>query len=46
MTFEADSDHGDAAVATEHCEPFARRLAELPLAKMAPKDDEQAARSR
>ena len=45
MTFDTDSDQGDAALATEHCAPFARRLAELPLAKMAPRDDEQARKS-
>ena len=42
LTFEAESDHGDAAAVTKHCDPFARRLAELPLARMAPRDDEQA----
>ena len=26
MTFDTDSDQGDAALATEHCAPFARRL--------------------
>ena len=42
LTFEAESDLGDVAAVTKHCDPFARRLAELPLARMAPKDDEQA----
>lgn len=42
LTFEAESTHGEPAAVKTHCEPFARRLAELPLARMAPRDDEHA----
>jgi hypothetical protein len=42
MTFDVENDNGNAAMVAKQCEPFARRLAELPLAKLAPKNDEQA----
>ena len=41
LTFEVEN-NGVAARAAEQCEPFARRLAELPLAKLAPTDEEDA----
>ena len=42
MTFDVENKNGIAARAAEQCEPFARRLAELPLARLAPKDEEEA----
>jgi hypothetical protein len=42
VTYDTDQDHGDADMVTKHCEPFARRLAELPLAALAPRDDQEA----
>jgi hypothetical protein len=42
MTYDAEQDHGDWDSVTKHCGPFARRLAELPLGALAPKDDEHA----
>ena len=42
MTFDAEQDGGDLAAASEHCPAFARRLAELPLASLAPADGPRA----
>ena len=36
VTFDLESKRGIAEAAMKQCEPFARRLAELPLAKLAP----------
>ena len=35
VTFDVENKHGIAASAAKQCEPFARRLAELPLARLA-----------
>ena len=45
VTFDVENKKGIAASAAKQCEPFARRLAELPLARLAPKDEEQARES-
>jgi hypothetical protein len=45
VTFDVENKNGIAATAAKQCEPFARRLAELPLARMAPKDEQQARES-
>jgi hypothetical protein len=42
LTFELENQKGVAAAVAKQCEPFARRLAELPLAKLAPRDEDQA----
>ncbi len=42
VTFDVENKRGIAASTAKQCEPFARRLAELPLARLAPKDEEQA----
>jgi len=42
MTFDLENKHGIASSAAKQCEPFARRLAELPLAKLAPRDQRHA----
>ena len=42
ITFDVENKKGIAASAAKQCEPFARRLAELPLAKLAPRDEEDA----
>ena len=42
VTFDVENKNGIAAMAAKQCEPFARRLAELPLARLAPADEEQA----
>ena len=42
ITFDVENKRGIAASVVKQCEPFARRLAELPLAKLAPQDEEQA----
>ena len=45
VTFDVENKKGIAASAANQCEPFARRLAELPLARLAPKDEEEARES-
>ena len=45
VTFDVENKHGIAASVAKQCEPFARRLAELPLARLAPKDEVQARES-
>ena len=42
VTFDLENKRGIAASAAKQCEPFARRLAELPLAKLAPRDENHA----
>jgi Protein of unknown function (DUF1553)/Protein of unknown function (DUF1549) len=42
VTFDLENQRGIAASAMKQCEPFARRLAELPLAKLAPRDENHA----
>ena len=42
VTFDLENKRGIAASAMKQCEPFARRLAELPLAKLAPRDENHA----
>jgi hypothetical protein len=42
IAFDIENTHGVAAAVANQCEPFARRLAELPLAMLAPRDDEDA----
>ncbi len=44
ITFDVENKGGIAASVAKQCEPFARRLAELPLAKLAPRDEEDARR--
>jgi hypothetical protein len=41
-TFALENKKGVASKIAEHCEPFSRRLAQLPLARLAPADEEQA----
>jgi hypothetical protein len=45
VTFDVENQKGIAASAAKQCEPFARRLAELPLARLAPGDKGQARES-
>ena len=45
VTFDVENKNGIAAMAARRCEPFARRLAELPLARLAPSNKEQARES-
>ena len=45
VTFDVESEGGIAASVAKQCEPFARRLAELPLARLAPKDEVEARES-
>jgi hypothetical protein len=45
VTFDVENKNGIAAAAAKQCEPFARRLAELPLARLAPNDEQQARES-
>jgi hypothetical protein len=45
VTFDVENKNGIAATAAQQCEPFARRLAELPLARLAPRDEQQARES-
>ena len=42
LTFDLENKTGVADAVARKCEPFARRLAELPLARLAPRDEEQA----
>ena len=42
VTFDLENKRGIADSAAKQCEPFARRLAELPLAKLAPRDENHA----
>ena len=42
MTFDLENKNGTATAVAEQCEPFARRLAELPLARLAPTDEQRA----
>ena len=42
ITFDVENKRGIAATVAKQCEPFARRLAELPLAKLAPRDEAEA----
>jgi HAMP domain-containing protein len=42
ISFDIENTHGVATAIANQCDPFARRLAELPLAKLAPLDDEDA----
>ena len=42
ISFDVENKRGIAASVAKQCEPFARRLAELPMAKLAPRDEEQA----
>jgi hypothetical protein len=41
MTFDVENDNGNGAMVAKQCEPFARRLGGLPLAKLAPANDDQ-----
>jgi hypothetical protein len=42
VTFDLENRQGIAESVAKQCEPFARRLAELPLAKLAPRDENHA----
>jgi hypothetical protein len=42
ITFDIENRNGVAAEIAKQCEPFARRLAELPLARLAPRDEPDA----